>query len=533
MKDILSSTRSTWIIWHDLEKERKEIEKVLKSAYQTGMAKSVYGSQDLVTREQNIIAFSDGELDILATKPVISGSGCNFQRFCHRCIFIGINHKFNDFIQAIHRIHRFQQTQQVEIHIIYAESEESIRKSLERKWANHKKLTAQMSLIIRENGLSQKGLQDLERTIGIERQVATGDNFTAVNNDCVMECRTIDDNSVHLIHTSIPFNNHYEYTPSYNDFGHTKDVGHFFKQMDYLAPELYRVLAPGRILAVHVKNRIRFGNVTKLGFPTVEPFSHSTVFHYRSHGFEFCGEIIVLTDVVRENNQTYRLGWTEQCKDGTKMGVGCPEYILLFRKPQTDLSKGYADKPVVKEKTEYTRGQWQIDAHAFWRSKGNRFFRPEELADMEIDRVRKLFESYSEFNIYDYEEHIRMGDALEANGRLPATFMLFAPKSHSEWIWDDVTRMRTLNSEQSRKALVNHICPLQFDIVERVITRFTNPGELVLDPFGGLMTVPYCAVKMGRKGYGIELNSGYWFDGVQYLKAAEYKASVPTLFDTV
>lgn len=49
--------------------------------------------------------------------------------------------------------------------------------------------------------------------------------------------------------------------------------------------------------------------------------------------------ITVVTDVVRENNQTYRLGWTEQCKDGTKMGVGCPEYILLFRKLPTDHSK--------------------------------------------------------------------------------------------------------------------------------------------------------------------------------------------------
>ena len=58
----------------------------------------------------------------------------------------------------------------------------------------------------------------------------------------------------------------------------------------------------------------------------------------------------MVTDVVRENNQTYRLGWTEQCKDGTKMGVGCPEYILLFRKLPTDHSKAYADEPVTKSK---------------------------------------------------------------------------------------------------------------------------------------------------------------------------------------
>jgi hypothetical protein len=44
----------------------------------------------------------------------------------------------------------------------------------------------------------------------------------------------------------------------------------------------------------------------------------------------------ITTDVVRENNQTYRLGWTEQCKDGSRMGNGMPEYLLVFRKPPTD-----------------------------------------------------------------------------------------------------------------------------------------------------------------------------------------------------
>jgi len=58
-----------------------------------------------------------------------------------------------------------------------------------------------------------------------------------------------------------------------------------------------------------------------------------------------------------------------------------------------------------------------------------------------------------------------------------------------------------------------------------------KPGELVLDPFGGLMTVPYCALKMGRRGYGIELNSEYFADGVGYCRAMEEKVNMPTLFD--
>src|SRR3546814_16956892 len=80
--------------------------------------------------------------------------------------------------------------------------------------------------------------------------------------------------------------------------------------------------------------RILFGAVTGEGVPTVSPFHAEAIFHYLKHGFQFMGMITVVTDVVRENNQTYRLGYTEMMKDGTKMGVGSPEYVLLMRQPQ-------------------------------------------------------------------------------------------------------------------------------------------------------------------------------------------------------
>ena len=77
----------------------------------------------------------------------------------------------------------------------------------------------------------------------------------------------------------------------------------------------------------------------------------------------------------------------------------------------------------------------------------------------------------------------------------------------------------------------NHICPLQLDIVERLIERYSNKGELVFDPFGGIGTVPYCAVNLGRKGLSTELNYDYWKDSLSYLYEAEMEVSAPTLFD--
>lgn len=529
MQEIIAAAPDDhFIIWHDLEDERRAIEIAIPAAV------SVYGSQDLEKREQAIIDFSEGKFQYLAAKPVIAGSGCNFQRHCHKAVFLGIGFKFNDFIQAIHRIYRFLQSWPVEIHIIYAESEREILRSLQAKWERHDQMVDNMSEIIREHGLDQLSAADvLTRSIGVERVEAKGEGWLVANNDCVEETRSMPDHSVDLIVTSIPFSNHYEYTPSYNDFGHTDSDDHFFGQMDFLTPELLRILRPGRIYACHVKDRILFGNVTGKGVPTVNPFHAKTLFHCLGHGFDYLGMVQINTDVVRENNQTYRLGYTEMRKDGTKMGVGSPEYLLIFRAPQSDRTKGYADDPVKKVREDYSLARWQVDAHAFWRSSGDRLLTPDELASMGPDLLAKTFTEWTLQNVYDYETHIKIGEALEKRGALPSTFMALAPGATSPWTWHDVNRMRTLNGEQSRKGLEFHICPLQFDIVDRVISRFSDKGDLVFDPFGGLFTVPYRALKLGRRGRAVELNPGYFLDGIKYLEAMEREISIPSLFDVV
>jgi hypothetical protein len=215
------------------------------------------------------------------------------------------------------------------------------------------------------------------------------------------------------------------------------------------------------------------------------------------------------------------------------MGVGSPEYIIILRKPQTDRTKGYADLPVVKDKSEYSRARWQVDAHAFWRSSGNRVLTAEEMAGYGPDVLASVFTENSLKGVYDYEEHVRIGEELDLRGSLPCTFMALAPGSHHDNVWHDVNRMRTLNSDQARRNLMMHVCPLQFEIVDRLINRYSNPGELVFDPFAGIMTVPYRAVTLGRRGRGVELNHGYFLDGVKYLRAAEQNVNAPSLFDFI
>lgn len=523
---IKSDPDSHYLIWHHLESERHEIQKQLGKD-----CKSVYGSQDMDQREKYMIGFSEGEYKYLSTKPKIAGSGCNFQHHCHKAIFVGIDYKFNDFIQAVHRIYRFLQTEEVEVHVIHTDAEDDIYSALELKWNNHLKLQNQMTDIIKNNGLnSDLYRSDLQRQMFEKRQEFKGQNFTAINNDNVQEMPKIKDNSIGLICTSIPFGNHYEYSDNYNCFGHNETNEGFFEQMDFLTPELFRVLMPGRICAVHVKDRIRYSYMNGTGFTSIEPFSDHTNIHFLKYGFHLIGRITVTTDVVAENNQTYRLGWTEKCKDGTKMGVGLPEYILIFRKPATDNSNAYADLPVVHSKEEYSRSRWQLDAHSYWKSSNNRLFSSDDLRQLDLAQILKLWKGLEVTEDYNFETHEEICTKLDDMGKLPTTYMAIPPISNNPDVWTDITRMKTLNSTQARRNLTKHICPLQLDIIERIIERYSNKGETVLDPFGGIMSTPYQAIKMGRKGLGIELNPEYWEDGVKHLRNAEHKENQLELF---
>jgi hypothetical protein len=554
------------ILWHDLEAERHAIEREIPSAT------TVYGSQPLEEREEFLIQFAEGEIDELAGKPMMIGSGPNFQHHCWWAIFLGIGFKFKELIQAIHRVQRYGQTfkdypegreHRVRIDLIYTEREREVRRNIEDKWKRYDEQAVRMATIIRELGLAQAAIAGaLVRTMGVERQEVTGESFTCVHNDCVAETRQMAENSVGLIITSIPFSTQYEYSPSYNDFGHTDDDAHFFRQMDFLTPQLLRVLQPGRVAAIHCKDRIMPGGMTGLGFQTVSPFGWRTLDHFMKHGFAYVGTKFIGTDVVRENNQTYRLGWTEQCKDGSRQGAGLCEYLHIFRKPQTDRTKGYADLPVVKDKplcfveggegetqafdrakrpvpgTGYSRGRWQLDANGTARSDGNRLLLPHELrqlvASAKHDDKSPIYRGWKEWcetKPYDFETHVAFCEELDRMNMLPPDFALTPPHSIHPDIWTDITRMRTLNGRQHAKGKEMHLCPLQFDIVDRAIVQYSMPAELVFDPFGGLMTVPYCAIGKGRRGYGVELSHGYFTDGVYWCREKEQGRNAATLFD--
>ncbi|MDF2507267.1 MAG: methylase [Microbacterium sp.] len=518
------------ILWCDLNDEQDAIEKALTEMGHT--FSSIRGAQSDAEVEEQLRRWLDGETYALIGKPMMLGRGLNLQQ-CSEAVFVGVTHKYEQTVQAIHRIHRFGQVNACRVHLIYGETEGDVRDNLMTKWQEDEALTDTMSEILREFGLNARAVStELARAMGVERQVFEGQDWRIALNDSVIEWRDhVEPESMGFICTSIPFGGKYEYSPNYADFGHVDDNGQFWWQMDYLTPSLHRALMPGRILAVHVKDFPLYGSVTGTGVYTFDTMHAEAIAHYTAHGFDYFGMITVTTDVVRENNQTYRLSYSEMAKDHSKMGVGSPEYVLLFHKPQTNRTRGYADTPVEKAKADYSVGRWQIDAAADWRTGGDRLLTGDELARLEVGKRSKLFTAQSQRTVYDYDAHVALADRLAAANALPGTFASLVPGSARPDVWTDVLRIDTLNSEQRRREVEAHICPFPLDIPRRLITMYSNPGELVGDCFSGLGSTVLEAVRQGRRGFGSELNPVSVADSVFYLTRHDNEANTPTLFD--
>lgn len=531
--DSIDATKQV-VIWCNLNDEQSAIEKGLRARGITYA--SVHGSMSPEAQEARLYTWLRHDARVLVSKASMLGSGVNLQQ-SHHMIFAGLDFKFRDFIQAIHRQQRYGQTHTVQVYAIHTDAEDHVVGTLLAKWTRHDELVERMRAIVQEYGLTNEALvSEMRRSLGVTRQERKGQYWTAINNDCALEAMGMEDNSVDEIVTSIPFGNHYEYVASLNDFGHNPSDSDFWQQMDFLIPELLRVLKPGRMACIHAKDRLLYGHQTPHGMMEVDYFTHDCARAFRKHGFVSYGEIFIPTDVVRENNSTNRLGWSENCKDSSKMGVGLSEKVLLFRKPQTDKSRSYADEPVRKDKKDYSRGRWQIDAHSLWRSNGHALEtpadNPELLAGMDGSQVYNWYREWSKENPYDYHQHVQFNEAM--GDRLPAKFMLMppqAPDGYEDAVWTDVLFMRTLNMSQARRRVEKHICPLPLDIVERLIVRYSNPDELIFDPFSGIGTVPFQAVKLGRKAIGTELNPVYFEAFARYCMEAEAERQAPTLFN--
>jgi DNA modification methylase len=276
-------------------------------------------------------------------------------------------------------------------------------------------------------------------------------DFKFINGDCVEKIKDVESDSMHFSIFSPPFAELYVYSDDYRDMGNAKNYKEFFEHFGYLTPELYRILMPGRLVAVHCMNLpIQKG---KEGFLGLRNFSGMLVDHFVANGFIFHCEIIIWKDPVVEMQRTKSIGLLnkQKDKDASLSRVGIPDKLLVFRKE--------GDNPIpIKHSTD--------------------------------------------------------------NQKDPNYIPISLWQKYASPVWFDINYGKTLNKEGRENEDEKHIAPLQLETIERAIHLWTNPGEWVFTPFGGIGSEPYQALKMGRNGYGIELKKSYWEIGMRNCKNA-------------
>ena len=468
-KEIVGDSEDAWIIWCDTNDEADLLIKLFPDAVE------VRGSDSIREKERKLSAFSDGQVKKIITKSEIAGFGLNWQH-CHNMVFVGVSYSFEKLYQALRRSWRFRQTHAVQAHLIYAETEGDIIKTIQEKQEKHKDMQQSMSKAMRENGLDGLNQSLIAAEIINRNDVATGKNWRLYLGDCVERIHEIPDDSVHFSVYSPPFSNLYIYTDTPQDMGNTTNDEEFFKHYSYLLPEILRITKPGRLTAVHCKDLPMYMN--RDGAAGLRDFPGMIVRAHEQAGWVFHSRVTIWKDPVIEMQRTKNHGllWKNFSDRGEVVRQGMADYLLIFRKWAPEME----DKQVSNRPQP---GQYHGE-------------NPPKSWDSERDYSIQVWQKYA------------------------------SP------VWFDINQTNVLNIQMARtNEDEKHICPLQLDVIDRAVEIWTNPGDVVFSPFAGIGSEGYQSLKLDRKFIGIELKESYWNVAVRHLKLAESEKNQITLFD--
>ena len=129
--------------------------------------------------------------------------------------------------------------------------------------------------------------------------------------------------------------------------------------------------------------------------------------------------------------------------------------------------------------------------------------------------------------IPDYVVTMRKpGDNPEFVSHTHETFPVDVWQNYASPVWMDINQSDTLQRKSAREEKdEKHICPLQLGVIQRCIELWTNPNDIVFDPFAGIGSVPYVAIKMGRRGLGCELKGSYYEQMKKNLEIAQSESN--------
>lgn len=334
-----------FIIWIGHDDEGKYLRSLLPDAIE------VKGSDSKQFKKDMLLGFGRGEFRVLITKLKIAQFGMNYQN-CHNQIYASLDFSFEATYQGIRRSYRFGQTEQVNIYLITTDTMQNVKDAFDKKQAAFREMQAAMTLAMNRNIKNQIQLQRME-----VKNEYKSDYCHIKLGDCVQLIQEVPDESVGFSIFSPPFAELYTYSDKLEDMGNSKDYNEFFKAFKFLVGELYRVLWPGRNIAVHCMDLpIQKG---KEGFIGLRDFSGMILQAFEEVGFIYHSRVTIWKNPVTEMQRTKALGLLHKQvkKDAAMSRVGIPDYLMVFRK------EGEHDHPV---HCDISVDTWQKWASPVW-----------------------------------------------------------------------------------------------------------------------------------------------------------------------
>lgn len=475
--EIVNNSDEQFIVWCELNAEADELKKSIDNCIE------VRGPDKQEKKLKAIRDFKNNDIKVIIAKPKMFGYGLNLQN-CFNMVFCGLSYSFENYYQAVRRIWRFGQLNPVNIHIVYGSTEYDITKTVNKKQKQHEQLKKGMQEAMKDFMLNTL---KKEYHLDYEQNIHEGENFTMINGDSVEEIKKIRDESIDFSIFSPPFSQLYIYSDSYRDMGNNKGDDNFYKHFEFMIPDLLRVTVPGRLCAVHVKQLVNYKGSS--GQSGLRDFRGDVIKLFQKHGWIYHSEVAIWKDPVIEMQRTKSQGllWKQLRKDASYSRVGLPEYLVIFRKWTDD----YEDrKPITNTKESFPVREWQKIASPIWETQ------PDEITDKE------------RFSYELWERDLQTQ------------------------AWFDIRQTNVLNIKIARADKdEKHICPLQLDVIEKAVKLWTNEGDTVFTPFGGIGSELYQSILMKRKAIGIELKKEYYEQAIKNCESAEEKLNEPSLFD--
>ena len=305
------------------------------------------------------------------------------------------------------------------------------------------------------------------------------EKYAIFNGDSAEVLQSLPDESVGLSVYSPPFATEnggclYNYSSSVRDLSNARTYAEFFEHYGFIVRQITRMTLPGRISAVHCMDVPKQG-ANICGYTD---FPGDIIKLHESMGWEMLPRICIWKEplAVRNRTMSKALAHRQICEDATLTNVAAADYLLIFRK------RGTNPQPVT--------------------------------------HPNGLFEYYGERSIPAELHSYKGWEGKQTENR----YSHWIWRHYASSFWDDIRLDNVLPYEESKdKDDERHQHPLQLDVIQRCVQMWSNTNDVVLTPFMGVGSEVYGAVKLGRRGIGIELKPSYYKQAVKNLLTLENK----------